>query len=583
MPSYAVCTGLQDNGSWCGPSTSDNGVGVLNRDWYGAGPGDGMWALFDPADPNLVWTTSTNNDPGQVYVYDMRTKQTREVSPAARNLQDRLATLPHRFNWDTPIAFTADGAVLVGGNVVFRSADRGLHWSVISPDLTRDEKSHQQTPGGPIDEDVSGAENGDTILQIAPSKLATGVIWIGTDDGLVQLTRDNGATWKNVTPPALPEWGRVYTVEPGHASAATAYVAVDHHMSGDDRPYLFVTDDYGATWSSVSGDLPPNQFVRSIREDPKNHALLYAGTQRGVWTSFNRGRHWHPLRLNMPATAIYDLQVQPDANDLIVGSHGRGIWILDDLRPLQEWTAAQAAPVTLFPPRDAYLMYRSAPINTFTDGSLPDGDFVGENRPYGAILTYYLARPARAVSIAIADDKGRVIRPHHAGLNRYAWDLAEEGPVRWMGTYEQNRGPKEGAEAIPGTYTARVTVDGTTTSQPVVVKRDPRDPAPADDYARRHAFLAELNREVGGVDALLNALDARIKRVTPAQRPALEAMKHRLTLDPRNIEDLKTPPQLRERLLDLLSRVSSSSYQAPTAVQEAEAAALRALYLERAT
>jgi hypothetical protein len=232
-----------------------------------------------------------------------------------------------------------------------------------------------------------------------------------------------------------------------------------------------------------------------------------------------------------------------------------------------------------------------APINAFQDGSLPEGDFVGENRPYGALFSYYLARPARAVAIEIADDKGRMIRrysgkrvPHHAGLNRFAWDLAEEGPVRWMGTYEQNRGPKEGAEAIPGTYTARLLVDGAAAaSQPVIVKRDPRDAAPAEDYARRHAFLAELNREIGAVDAQLNALDARIARAAPAQRPALEAMKHGLTLDPRNIEDLKTPPGLRERLLDLLSRVSSSSFQAPTAAQEAEAAALRALYLERAT
>ena len=289
------------------------------------------------------------------------------------------------------------------------------------------------------------------------------MIWVGTDDGLVQLTRDGGATWKNVTPPAMPEWGRVYTVEPGHASAATAYVAVDHHMSGDDRPYVFVTDDYGATWSSLSGNLPPDQFVRSIREDPEEPRAAVRGHAARRVDVVRPRAHWHPLRLNMPATAIYDLQVQPDANDLIVGSHGRGIWILDDLRPLQQWATTQSAPVTLFAPRDAYLMWRTSPINSFTDGSLPDGDFVGENRPYGALLSYYLARPARAVAVEIADDKGRLIRrytgkrvPHHAGLNRIAWDLAEEGPVRWTGTYEQNRGPKEGAEAIPGTYTARL-------------------------------------------------------------------------------------------------------------------------------
>lgn len=583
VPSYQVCIGLQDDNSWCGPSTSDNGLGVLNRDWYQVGPGDGMWARFDPSDPNLIWTTSTNSDPGQIYLYDARTKQTREVSPDAHQVQDAASALKYRFNWDTPIAFTADGKALAAGNVVFESADRGVHWTTLSPDLTRNEKSHQGVSGGPISDDASGAEISDTILQIAPSKLASGVIWIGTDDGLVQLTRDGGATWKNVTPPAVPAWGRVYTVEPGHASAASAYVAVDAHMTGDQRPHLFVTDDYGATWSSIAGGLPPNLFVRSIREDPVNPNLLYAGTQRGVWTSFDRGRTWQPLRLNMPATAIYDLQIQPQTDDLIVASHGRGVWIFDDLRPLQEWSKARTTSLTLFAPHDAYRMWRTAPINAFLDGSLPVGDFVGENRPYGAILTYYLARPARKVAIEIVDAQGRVVRhlsgskfTHHAGMNRVAWDLAEDGPARWTGTFEQNRGPKEGAETLPGTYTVRLIVDGTTQQQPLTVKADPRDPSTPEELRRRHDFLAEFYGELDGVDKMLNAIDGRQKHATAAQAVTLAAFKHRLTLDQQNIEDLKTSPQLRERLLDLTSRVASTSFQAPTAAQEAEGAALRA-------
>jgi photosystem II stability/assembly factor-like uncharacterized protein len=582
MPSYTVCIGLQDDGSWCGPSSSDNGAGVLNRDWYGVGPGDGMWALPDPADPNLIWTTSTNASTGQVYIYDERTKQTREVSPQAKPT-DGAARMPYRFNWDTPLAFTPDGNALVGGNVVFRSTDRGVHWTVISPDLTRNVKSHQQVPGGPISEDVSGAENADTILQIVPSKLETGMIWVGTDDGLVQLTRDGGATWKNVTPPAMPQWGRVYTIEPGHGAAGTAYAAVDAHMTGDQRPHVFVTDDYGATWRAIAGNLPADVFARSVREDAANPNLLYAGTSRGVYVSFDRGRRWSSLRLNMPATAIYDLQLHPEANDLVVASHGRGVWVLDDVRPLQDFAKSRPSAFTLFAPRDAYRMWRYAPINTFQDGTLPAGDFVGENRPYGAVLTYYLPRAARTVTIDVLDAQRHVVRhitgkkiARKAGMNRASWDLAENGPTRWLGTYEQNRGPETGAEVVPGTYAVRVTADGVSREQPVTVKADPRDTATADDSEKRHAFLAELMSELSRVDTMLNTIDKRSKHAAPVQLAVLTAMKHRITLDPRNIEDLKTPPRLREHILDLIGRVSPTGFFTPTAVQEAEAAALRA-------
>jgi photosystem II stability/assembly factor-like uncharacterized protein len=285
LPSYHVCTGLQDNNSWCGPSSADNGIGVLNRDWYIIGPGDGMWARYDPTDSNLIWTTSTNSDTGQVYLFDERTRQTQEVSPVAHDAEGPAGVLSYRFNWDTPIAFTGDGTTLVGGNVIFASTDHGGHWTVTSPDLTRNVKAHQRLTGGPIDEDASGAETADTILQIVPVPGAPGQIWAGTDDGLVQLTRDNGATWKNVTPPAMPAWGRVYTIEAGRESPGTAYIAVDAHMTGDDRPYIFETTDFGTTWRSLASDLPVNQFVRSIRADPVNASLLYTGTQRGVWVS----------------------------------------------------------------------------------------------------------------------------------------------------------------------------------------------------------------------------------------------------------------------------------------------------------
>ncbi|HEY4441714.1 MAG TPA: hypothetical protein VGN14_14740, partial [Candidatus Elarobacter sp.] len=446
------------------------------------------------------------------------------------------------------------------------------------------DKTRQGVSGGPIDQDASGAEMYDTILSVAPQKAAPGQIWVGTDDGLVHLTRDNAATWKNVTPPGVPPWGRVYTIEPGHGAAGTAYAAVDRHMLGDDAPHLFATDDYGASWRSISGDLPRSLFVRVIREDPTDRNLLYAGTQRGVFVSFDRGVRWHALRLNMPATAIYDLAIQPDARDLVVASHGRGVWILDDLRPLREWARTQATAATLYVPRDAYRTFRAPPVNAFLDGTLPSGEFVGANRPYGSPITYYLPRAAKKVQIAILDAKGAVVRhlpakriTKHAGMNRAAWDLSEDGPVRWTSTFEQNRGPETGAEALPGSYAVRLTVDGVTQTQPLVVKADPRDTALADEAIRRHDFLVAENAQLDRVDTMLNAIDKRLKHATPAQATTLRAFRARITLDARNIEDLRTPPHVRERLLDLIGRLSTS-FQAPTAAQEEEARTVKGQY-----
>ncbi|HEU5480205.1 MAG TPA: hypothetical protein VFU90_10255 [Candidatus Tumulicola sp.] len=587
LPGYDVCIGLQDNDSWCGPSASYNGIGVLNRDWYTVGPGDGMWALIDPADQDLVWSTTTNNDTGQVYLWNRRTQQAYEVSPSARYNSQAPEALPYRFNWDTPLAFASVPSphVLVGGNVVFESSDRGQHWTIVSPDLTRNDKTHQKASGGPISLDVSGAETSDTILDVETSALSGTLIWVGTDDGLVQVTRDGGARWSNVTPPGVPPWGRVSTVEPGHFAAGTAYAAIDRHMLGDEHPYVYVTDDYGAGWRSLSANLPSNLFVRSIREDPKDPELLYAGTQRGVWTSFDRGLHWRSLRLNMPATAIYDLEIQPSAGDLIVASHGRGVWILDDLQPLRELARGRVSGVTFFAPRSAYRMFVASPINSFTDGTLPDNEFVGDNPEYGALLSYYLDRPARRrPTLEISDAHGRIVRhidgkdvPNDAGIDRTSWDLAEDGPEQWHGTFSENRGPEEGPEVVPGAYTATLNVDGRAYRQTVDVLADPRDKMPLDDYARRHDFLEEIYAEIGGCNRMLNGIDRKLKQANPQQAQALRAFRAELTFNPRNVEDLGEPPGLRDRLVDAIAR-SSLSFQPPTAAQLSEAADLKALY-----
>jgi photosystem II stability/assembly factor-like uncharacterized protein len=536
-----------------------------------------MWALYDPADPNLVWSTSTNNDTGQVYLFDERTQSANEISPVARsNGGEPGLNLIHRFNWDTPIAFDGPSTVLAGGEAVFRTTDRGQHWTIISPDLTRNDRTHQTIPGGPIDEDMSGAEMSDTILDLEASG---SVIWVGTDDGLVQVTRDAGGHWSNVTPHAMPQWARVSTVDMSPYDPGTAFAVGDNHMLGDDSPHLFATRNYGVTWTSIAGDLPSNVFVRTVRQDPRNENLLYAGTQRGVFASWDYGRHWQSLRLNMPATAIYDIQVQPAQNDLLVASHGRGVWVLDDIAVLQR---PQSGRLALWPVRPAYRWLRFSPVNSF-DGRLPSNQFAGENAAYGALITYTLSR-AWQPAIDVLDAQGRVVKhlrgksvPQKSGLNRTAWNLTEDGPIKWTGTFADNQGPADGAEVLPGTYTIRLRAAGKELAQNVQVLADPRDTLTAAQMQARYTFLRALLGDLSGTDAMLNAIDRRTSHGNRSY--AVLQLRRKLTYDPRNTEDLSGPAGYRERLLDLIGRLSGN-YQAPTQPQLNEAAVLENLYAQ---
>lgn len=581
---YLICFGLQDNSSWCGPSSTDNGIGILNRDWFVVGGGDGMWAGPDPTDPNLIWSTSTNNDTGEVYLYNRTTKQAPEVSPYAHiNGGEAADALKYRFNWITPLAFTTGThpKALVGGNVVFESADRGQTWKRISPDLTHPVRAHEGPAGGAIHEDMSGAETYDTILDVETTPLDPQVIWVGTDDGLVQLTRDGGTHWTNVTPPGTPKYGRVQTVEPGHAAAGTAYAAVDDHMLGNDRPYIFATDDFGKTWRSIAGNLPKNAYVRVVREDPTNPNLLFAGTAVGIFVTFDRGAHWRSLRLNMPASVIYDLQIQPKADDLVAAAHGRGIWILDDLRGIEGIAKSTPTVPTLFAPRTAYAAWTWAPVNSFSDG-MPDNVFVGTNPPYGALITYDLSAPAKtAPTIDILDAQGTLVRhlagksiPNRVGLNRTSWDLAANGPVKWTGTFKLNQGPDEGATVPPGSYTVRLNVDGKTYTQPLLVKADPRDDTSQAQLEARYAFQTTYLNELSAVDRWLNSIDARLKRGGP-RAVALRAFARQLTYGPQTDEDLGGPPGLRERINDVLARTSSSFQPPNQPIAQAAAAVTR--------
>jgi len=610
---YTICGGLQDNQTFCGPSNSLDPMGILARDWYAVQGGDGVWVWPDPIDSNYIWSDYEN---GVLGIYDRRSQEIVDVSPYPRDTNGiPLAGLPYRFDWDSPIAFSPqDGHIAYfGGNVVFESTDRGRHWRVISPDLTLNDKLHQQVSGGPITLDVSGAEFTDAILDIAPSPVQAGVIWVGTDDGLVQLTKDGGAHWSNVTMKGIAPFGNVEAVEPSPFDAATAFAVVDRHLSGDRAPYIFETNDFGATWRSISANLPSTEFARTVRQDPHNADVLYAGLEDGLWISFDRGKSWQSFQLNLPTTSVHDLRIQPDANDLLVATHGRSLWILDDLTPLQQLEAARSAGEYLFPPRTAFRWFQQSPEQTQNGGAAQANYFSGDNPDYGALITFYQSSKSKnAPSADIVAAGGRVVRhiagthevngarkpyiTNFAGINRFAWDLAEDGPAKWTAAPKWNRGPDTGVEAVPGTYTVRLHLGGRTLTRRVKVAPDPREGWTQAQVIQRHNFLAELYGELGRIDEALNHLDALRKQLGDREKAAGgnaalakdvgaaldrgQGIESELSSNPQNFEDAFTftaPDKLRERLQGVIGQIGGS-FQPPFAPDEEQAAEVRGIF-----
>jgi photosystem II stability/assembly factor-like uncharacterized protein len=576
---YRVCAAFQDNGGFCGPENSLDSEGILDRHWVDVVGGDGMWTVPDPADPRYVWS---DLEDGAVTLFDQKTETTRfirpyDAFPGSFLGPFDLSKVPYRFNWDSPIAFAPwDGHVAwFGGNVVFQSTNRGESWSVISPDLTRNIKEHQVPSGGPLAKDVSGAEYSDTILYIEGSPIDRSEIWVGTDDGYAQLTRDGGAHWSNVTPPGTPQYARVETTAPSPLVAGTAYVSADNHRMGDYAPYLFVTHDYGASWTKIVNGLPPNQYVRTVRPDTRNPYLLYAGTEAGLWVSFDGGAHWQDFRINLPTVSVRDIRIQPQFDDLVIATHGRDTWILDDAESIQQLGNAQRAGRMLFAPRTGYeYHYHSNDLGNYTR-------FAGENPPKGAIVDFYQTAPAKsAPTLEILDVNGRVIRTvkgthkvkgkeepyvsNKAGINRYVWDFTEDPPTKWYGAArEEYQGPKTGAMVVPGTYTVRLTIGGTEMQQSLVVKGDPRDDWTVAQYQAGYEYAHKYSIVYGKIDEALNNLDAIKKSLTAAaaaakndpalQRQIADAVARRqpvfdaFTADYKNDEDsIQRPGSLRE-------------------------------------
>lgn len=583
---YRICGGIQDNDSYCGPSDSLSQLGIENSDWRAVGnDGDGSWVWPQPNDPSQIWNVGVSQLNGQLGIFDLHSRQNYDVTPDVTDTNGRgLAGLPYRANWEAPIAFSPSGTTAYyGANVLFKTLDGGRVWSVISPDLTRNDPSKQRVAGGPINTDVSGAEFYDTIFDVAPSWRDPGRIWVGTDDGLVQLGTDAFAVstqpphWKNVTPPGVAPWGRIDRIEASSADANRAYVAIDRHVMGDPRPYILVTDDSGGSWRTIVNGLPRDQYVHVVREDPQNPDVLYAGLEQGVWLSLDRGAHWQSLRLDMPQVAVHDMRIQPQRHDLVVATHGRGFWILDDVSALSGLSAAVATNAPkLFPLPTAYTWYR-----WWTDyyGTHPDecclgtGQFAADNPPDGASFTYYLPHAARA-SVEIFDASNRLVRcfavPGQPGVERATWDLAETPPVEWLRARDWNRG-SAGPTVVPGRYSLRLHAGDVTISESLDVRPDPRAAWTQAQYEQRYEFVKALDNELSEIDVALNRLDSLPYR----DRSLYSAFTSGVV---NSEDDLLTPDRLRERLTILQGAIALSQGP-PLPPHEREAAAIHAQFV----
>ena len=544
---YYVYGNKQDGQSYRGPSNTRMGPQgavtdryrhVIPRSaWQGVGGGESGWATPDPVDPNIVWSSASSSGAvgGVVTRYEESRRQMRNVEVWPDRAKGAAADLRYRFIWDPPFLISPHDrhTIYTGSQHVHRTMDGGQSWQVISPDLTLNDKSRQQLSGG-LTPDNIGVEYAGTVYAIAESPREPGLIWAGTNDGLVQLTRNGGERWTNVTGnlPNLPEWGTVSSIEPSRYDAATAYLTVDFHQVNNRDPFVYKTTDYGATWRAITTGIPPSMlsYVHWLEEDPVRRGLLYLGTENAIYVSFDDGAHWQPLQTNLPHAPVYGIVVQEHFNDLVIGTYGRGFWILDDITPLQQLTPeVLASAAHLFPPRAAYR------FREITTPSAPWEDTAfGEDAPYGASINYYLqAASADAVTVTILDAQGAVVRtltgPQASGLNRLYWDLRYEatteirlrtsplyaphikvGPEGWRPLPGRAGGAGPGRMAIlapPGTYTVQLSVGGQQLSQTLEVRKDPHSAGTEADIQAQMTMLFDLRRDLNAGADIVNQIE----------------------------------------------------------------------------
>jgi photosystem II stability/assembly factor-like uncharacterized protein len=561
---YRIYGAQQDNTTVSIRSRSDNGV-ITTDDWYPVGGGESGYIAPKPGDPNIVIAGTYT---GTMTRYDVRTKQSKDISVWLNNYDGWPALdVPNRFQWTYPIVYSShDPRVLYAtANRVFKSTDDGDSWQPISPDLTLHDPRTLGPAGGPITYDMTGTEWYATIFAFAESPRSPDVLWAGSDDGLIHLSRDGGKNWTNVTPPSVARFTRISIIEPSHFDPATAYVAANRYQLDDFRPYLLKTSDYGRTWTAIASGIPDGAYTRSIREDPVRRGLLFAGTETGIYYSPDDGAHWHSLQLNLPRASVRDLAIH--GSDLIAATHGRAMWVLDDISPLRELTeAVRGADVHLFAP-DTVVRFAGGHAATTS---------AGENPPDGVIVDYWLGTPLGghdSLRIEFLDASGKVIRhfssaaaadsvksaafarltadssgaaskspgkqpsdttadkqrgareleddtlaftpsdsivTKRAGLNRFVWDL-HYPDTRQVKDVVNDEGSTRGPVVAPGRYTVRLVARGQTLTQPFVVRGDPRLETTQADYDAQLALALQ-------VQAKTNELSDAVKRIADIER-----------------------------------------------------------------
>lgn len=557
---YHVYGAQQDN-STVRIASRTTGFGITIRDWEETAGSESGWVQPHPKDSNIVFG---GNYGGYLTRLDHRTGQERDINVWPDNPMGWGAEgMKYRFQWNFPILFSPhDPNILyTAGNRLFKTTNEGQTWVPISPDLTRNDKTKLGPSGGPITKDNTSVEYYCTIFTIAESPVQKGVIWAGSDDGLVHVTRDAGANWQKVSDniKGLPEWIQINSIEASPFEAGTAYVAATMYKSDDNRPYLYKTNDFGKSWKKIVSGLPETAFTRVIREDPHRRGLLYAGTETGMYVSFNDGENWQSLQLNLPVVPITDLAVHKRDKDLVVATQGRSFWILDDLTVLHQWQSSLAqSPQHLFKPEDSIRM--------------PGGGFrsrgavtVGQNHPAGAAIWYHLKeKPKGEVTLEILDGSGKSIRKFSSraatgegaapggaeegggraggsaprlsaekGLNRFDWDLRYPDATRFPGLILW-AGMLSGPKAVPGTYQVRLTLDGQSVTENLVVRPDPRIPTTQEEFQKQFDLLLKIrdkltethNSIVAIRDARkqINDYAARVKS-QPEAKPIVDAAK----------------------------------------------------------
>ncbi len=597
--------GAQQDNTTVRTASRTAGFGITEADWYDVGGGESGWIAPDPRDSEVVYAGSYD---GLITRQDHRTGQMRDINAWPDNTMGYgVEAMKYRFQWSYPIAFSPHDpkTLYIGAQVLLKSTNEGQSWEPISPDLTRNDKSKMGTSGGPITQDNTSIEYYCTIFTFMESPVAKGVIWVGSDDGLVHVTRDGGKTWANVTPKDMPEWIQINSIDASPHDPGTAYVAATMYKSDDFRPFLYKTTDYGKTWKKIVNGIPANHFTRVIREDPNRKGLLVAGTEFGLYISYDDGENWKPFNLNLPVTPITDLAFQKRDKELVVATQGRAFYVLDDVPLLYQLNDdIKTQDAHLFQPKDTYRFGGGRGFGGGGRGAVT----AGENPPGGAVVYYWLKdRPQGEITLEFLDSAGKLVKkfssreaprpavpsgeeggeegffappparlPAQAGMNKFVWNLrypdatSFPGLIMWAGSVT-------GPRVAPGKYQVRLTVGGKSQTQPFEVLKDPRLSTTPEDYAKQVTLalqirdkLSETNQGVIRIREVRKQLEDYTKRSDKRVADAAKSLSDKLTAVEEELyqtknraseDPLNYPIKLNNKLAHLLGVVSGGDYQ----------------------